>query len=54
MCTIMKCKMCETNICPSYYQLCSNCSQKDCTTYTLITATSDRCLICGKLKWEHE
>ena len=25
-----------------------------CTTYTLTTDTSDRCLICGKLEWEHD
>lgn len=25
-----------------------------CTTYTPTTDTSDRCLICGKLKYEHE
>ena len=27
---------------------------KTCTTYTPTTDTSDRCLICGKLKWEHD
>jgi len=27
---------------------------ENCTTPTPITDTSDRCLICGKLKWEHK
>ena len=27
---------------------------ENCTTYTPTTDTSERCLICGKLKYEHK
>lgn len=28
--------------------------KETCTTYTPTTDTSDRCLICGELKYEHK
>ena len=38
---------------PKEYFSAKETKTEKCTLYTPTIDTSDRCLICGKLKWEH-
>ena len=46
-------RMVRITMIPKEYFGAKEIKTENCTTYTPTTDTSDRCLICGKLKWEH-